>query len=61
MPQLENDAARLKTVRHLLSEALRLADEGSRTAIGAVVAHCIDTVDHELNGLLGELRARSTD
>ena len=34
MPELENDAARLKSLAYLLSEALRIADDGHRPIVG---------------------------
>lgn len=48
MPQLKNEAARLKTLAYLLREALRVADEGRSPVVGAKIADCMDCVDREL-------------
>lgn len=59
MPQLENDASRLKTLRHLLGEALLNADEINRAMIAAKISDCVDCVDLEIAAVSAELRSRS--
>ncbi len=58
MPQLENDAARLKSVAYLLTEALRISDEGQRPVVGAKIADCIDCVHRELADVSAQLERR---
>lgn len=57
MPLLENDAARLRSLVHLLTEGLRIADEGDRPIIGAQISGCLSYVQDQLalvTGALGE-------
>lgn len=48
MPQLENEAARLKSIAYLLGEALRISDDGRSPVVGAKIADCMDCVNREL-------------
>lgn len=48
MVKLENEAARLKAVGYLLSEALRLADEGAMSLAGAKIADCMECIGRGL-------------
>ncbi len=58
MPQLENDASELKTLRQLLGEALSNADAISQSLIAAKIADCVDCVDVELAAVSAALRNR---
>lgn len=60
MPQMENDAARLRSLSYLLNEALRIADEGHRFLIGVRISECIDQVERELSDVTRCLAIRET-
>lgn len=58
MPQLENDAARLKSIAYLLGEALRISDEGRSPIVGAKIADCMDCVGRELADITDQMDRR---
>jgi hypothetical protein len=58
MPELENDAARLKSVSYLLGEALRITDEGNRSHDAARIADCKDFIELELARVIEQLDKR---
>lgn len=55
MLELENDAARLRSISYLLGEALRVADEGRAPLVRAKIAESLDCVDHALADVTEQL------
>ena len=59
MAELENDAARLRSLSYLLREALRIAQEGNRPVICAQIRDCAERVALDLADVTEQIRVQT--